>query len=123
MSGRPLLSQPACSLEFRPPLVRYVGATYFQLEEEYQGIQPLEMRRLKQLETRTPRGRRSSQTYRWIVRCFRTHPPKTVRPARKRELATVVRDEWSVSIRRASSVLEFDRSFYLQIPLPRAARS
>jgi putative transposase len=38
--------------------------------------------------------------------------PLTVRPARKRELATAVCDEWGVSIRRACSVLEFDRSTY-----------
>jgi hypothetical protein len=38
--------------------------------------------------------------------------PLTVRPARKRELATAVCDDWSVSIRRACSVLEFDRSTY-----------
>jgi HTH-like domain len=35
-----------------------------------------------------------------------------VRPARKRELAAKVCDEWGVSIRRACSVLEFDRSTY-----------
>src|ERR1700677_5092771 len=40
------------------------------------------------------------------------HSPKTVRPARKRELATAVCGEWGVSIRRACSVLEFDRSIY-----------
>ena len=37
---------------------------------------------------------------------------KTVRPARKRELASTVCDDWGVSIRRARSVLEFDRSTY-----------
>ena len=46
------------------------------------------------------------------MRCFRRDPPKTIRPARKRELATAVCDDWSVSIRRACSVLEFDRSTY-----------
>jgi hypothetical protein len=40
------------------------------------------------------------------------HPPKTVKPARKRELATTVCDDWGVSIRRACSVLEFDRPTY-----------
>ena len=35
-----------------------------------------------------------------------------MRPARKRELASVVCDEWGVSIRRACGVLEFDRSTY-----------
>src|ERR1700677_3497944 len=40
------------------------------------------------------------------------HSPKTVRPARKRELATAVCDHWGVSIRRACGVLEFDRSTY-----------
>jgi putative transposase len=38
--------------------------------------------------------------------------PLTVRPARKRELATAVCDDWGVSIRRACNVLEFDRSTY-----------
>ena len=38
------------------------------------------------------------------------HPPKTLRPARKRKLVDAVRGEWSVSIRRACRVLEVDTS-------------
>ena len=37
---------------------------------------------------------------------------KIVRPVRKRELVNGVRSDWGVSIRRARSVLEFDRSTY-----------
>ncbi len=40
------------------------------------------------------------------------HPPKTLRPGRKRELVDAVRREWDVSIRRACRVLEFDTSTY-----------
>ena len=40
------------------------------------------------------------------------HPPKTVRPGRKRELAAHLCMEWDVSIRRACRVLEFDTSTY-----------
>ena len=40
------------------------------------------------------------------------HPPKTVRPARKRELVNGVRSDWGVSIRRACRVLEMDTSMY-----------
>ncbi len=39
-------------------------------------------------------------------------PPKTVRPGRKRELVAQTCGEWSVSIRRACRVLEFDTSTY-----------
>jgi len=40
------------------------------------------------------------------------HPPKNLRPVRKRKLVDVVCGEWDVSIRRACRVLEVDTSTY-----------
>ena len=40
------------------------------------------------------------------------HPPKALRPARKRKLVDEVRGEWDVSIRRACRVFEVDTSTY-----------
>jgi len=38
------------------------------------------------------------------------HPPKTLRPARKRKLVGGILADWGVSIRRASKALTFDTS-------------
>src|SRR5438552_259799 len=40
------------------------------------------------------------------------HPPKNMRPARKRQLVDEVRSVWQVSIRRACQALPVDRSTY-----------
>jgi putative transposase len=40
------------------------------------------------------------------------HPPKALRPVRKRKLVDEVRGEWGVSIRRACRVLLVDTSTY-----------
>jgi putative transposase len=81
-------------------------ATYFNWKERYDGMQPPEMRRLKQLEDENSKLKKIA---RGPVAGSRDapgrHPPKTVRPARKRELTMAVCDEWGVSIRRACSVL------------------
>ena len=88
-------------------------ATYFNWKKKYDGLQPPEMRRLKQLEDENAKLKKivadlslDREMLQDVIR------RKTVRPARKRELATAVCDDWGVSIRRACSVLEFDRSTY-----------
>ena len=88
-------------------------ATYFNWKKKYDGLLPTEMRRLKQLEDENSKlqeaGRRS------VARqgdAAGRHPPKTLRPARKRKLVDEVCGEWDVSIRRACRVLEFDTSTY-----------
>ena len=71
------------------------------------------MRRLKQLEDENAQAEeaRGGPVARQGDAAGR-HPPKTLRPARKRELVNEVCGEWDVSIRRACRVLEFDTSTY-----------
>nr|WP_084788957.1 hypothetical protein [Bradyrhizobium sp. Cp5.3] len=40
------------------------------------------------------------------------HPPKAMKPGRKRKLVDEVCDEWRVSMRKACEALKFDRSTY-----------
>ena len=68
------------------------------------------MRRLKQLEDENAKLKKIVADLSLDREMLQDVSPKTVRPARKRELATAVCGEWDVSIRRACSLLEFDRS-------------
>ena len=76
-------------------------ATYFVRKKKYDGMRPPEMWRLKQLEDENARLKRPVAGSR---DASGRDSPKTVRPARKRELATAVCDDWSVSVRRACGV-------------------
>jgi transposase len=62
-------------------------ATYFNWKKKYEGARP----------AGDAAGR---------------HSPKNLRPGRKRELVGMMSGEWQVSIRRACTALEFDRSTY-----------
>ena len=77
-------------------------ATYFNWKKKYEGLQPpedapAEAARGREREAEEDRGGPVTGSRDASGR----HPPKTVRPARKRELATTVCDDWGVSIRRA----------------------
>ena len=88
-------------------------ATYFNWKKKYDGLLPTEMRRLKQLEDEN--GKLQEARRRPVARqgdAAGRHPPKTVRPVRKRKLVAQMCGEWDVSIRRACRVLEFDTSTY-----------
>jgi putative transposase len=47
-------------------------ATYFNWKKKYEGMQPPEMRRLKQLEDENTKLKKILADCRWIARCFRT---------------------------------------------------
>ncbi|MBB3773320.1 hypothetical protein FHS55_003953 [Angulomicrobium tetraedrale] len=57
-------------------------ATYFSWKKKYEGLAPLEMRRLKQLEDENTRLKSSSRTSRWTGRCCRIIRPKIDPPDR-----------------------------------------
>ena len=96
-------------------------AAYFNWRK-YDGLLPTEMRRLRLLEAVSRKRvafRRERQAAQARRRSFLgsrdaagRHPPKTVRPARKRKLVDGMRGEWGVSIRRACRVLGVDTSTY-----------
>src|SRR2546430_9214558 len=50
--------------------------------------------------------------YTTLFRSAGRHPPKNMRPARKRQLVDDVRSVWQASIRRACQALPVDRSTY-----------
>ena len=88
-------------------------ATYFNWKKRYDGMQPPEMRRLKQLEDENAKLKKivadlslDREMLQDVIR------RKALRPGRKRKLVSAVCGEWDVSIRRACGVLEFDRSTY-----------
>ena len=93
-------------------------ATYFNWKKKYDGLLPTEMRRLKQLEDENEQAEED---------CRRPvagqgdaagrHPPKTVRPVRKRKLVDEMRGEWDVSIRRACRVLRSTRRPIITSPV------
>jgi putative transposase len=85
-------------------------ATYFNWKKKYDGLLPSEMRRLKQLED----GQAQEAGCRSVTSrdAAGRHPPKTLRPVRKRKLVDAVCGDWDVSIRRACRVLEVDTSTY-----------
>jgi hypothetical protein len=87
-------------------------ATYFNWKKKYDGMLPPDMRRLKQLEDENSKLRKLVADLSWTGDAAGRHPPKAVRPARKRELVNGVRSDWGVSIRRACRVLEMDTSTY-----------
>ena len=69
------------------------------------------MRRLKQLEDENNKLRKLVAELS-VDREMRRHPPKTVKPVRKRKLVDVMRRDWGVSIRRACRTLLVDTSTY-----------
>ena len=87
-------------------------ATYFNWKKKYDGMQPPEMRRLKQLEDENGKLKKIVADLSLDREMLQDVIHRKLRPARKRELATAVCNDWSVSIRRACAVLEFDRSTY-----------
>ena len=69
------------------------------------------MRRLKQLEDENNKLRKLVAELS-VDREMRRHPPKALRPVRKRKLVDEMRREWDISIRRACGVFEMDTSTY-----------
>jgi putative transposase len=88
-------------------------ATYFNWKRKYEGLQPPEMRRLKQLEDENAKLKRivadlslDREMLQDVIR------GKNLRPGRKRKLAAWICKEWDVSIRRACRVIELDTSTF-----------
>src|SRR5215213_5567251 len=85
-------------------------ATYFNWKNKYDGLLPTEMRRLKQLEDENAKLKRIVADLSIGQRDVAgRQPPKALRPVRKRKLVDEMRDEWDVSIPRASRVFEVDK--------------
>src|SRR5436853_861493 len=88
-------------------------ATYYNWRKKYAGLMPSEMKRLLQLEEENGRLKRIvadlSLDKEMLPGC---HPPKNMKPARKRQMVDHARANWQVSIRRACRALPVDRSTY-----------
>ena len=88
-------------------------ATYYNWRKKYGGLMPSEMKRLRQLEEEN--GKLKKIVADLVARqgdAAGRHPPKALKPARKRQLVDHARTTWRVSIRRACLALPVDRSTY-----------
>ena len=97
-------------------------ATYFNWKKKYAGLMPSEMRRLRDLEDENGRLKKivadltlDREMLQDVIKRSRRRPSEAanaLRPDRKREIIDAVRQDWQVTIRRACSALQFDRSTY-----------
>ena len=87
--------------------------TYYRWRKKYAGLMPSEVqppeaaRGRERTSEADGGGSVSGQGH--AAGCY---PPKALRPAKGRELVDDLRGVWQVSIRRACSVLNFERSTY-----------
>src|SRR5436309_7659095 len=88
-------------------------ASFYSWRKKYGGLVPLEMKRAEAARGGEPAAEEAGR--RSVARqgdAAGRHPPKNMRPARKRQLVDEVRSVWQVSIRRACQALPVDRSTY-----------